>query len=296
MSFRPNFSRDRIWASLAALALFALAALAGISILKRPLGPGSVILGGGTLIFLGLGALLVYRLWSMHTLDYWVQRDAIHILWNGEEVIVPMPDIQDIRPGESLALRPNWLHWPLQWVRADAEQRILAYATRPSADSLAIVTAEETYCITPVHPDAFVAAWKDRQAFGPARRLKPVIYLSPWRQHWLLRDRLAQGLIFGGVLLGLLVLAYVTWRFPQLPATIALHFNVQGEPDLLSPRRSIFLIPGISLLLGFLNAAIGFALYDTQRFLAYLLWSASVILQIAALFIAANLINLAVGG
>ncbi len=295
MSFRPNFSRDRLWASLAALALFVLAALTAFAILRRPLGPGAVILSGVFLLLLGLGALMLYRLWAMHTLDYWVQRDAIHIHWHGEEVIIPLPDIREIGPAQ-VALRPAWLHWPLQWVRSNAQTSVFAYATRPPADSLAIITDGETYLITPRRQDELVAAWKERQAFGPARELKPVIYLSHWRQHWLLHDRLAQGLMLGGLLLGLLVLGYVTWRFPQLPATISLHFNARGESDLFSPQRSIFLIPGISLLLGFLNAAIGFALYDAQRFLSYLLWSASVVLQIAALFIAANLINLAVGG
>ena len=296
MSFRPNFTHDRVWASIAMLALFALALFSALAILKRPLGPGVVILGALTLIFLGLGLLLIYRLWSLHTLDYWVQRDAIHIHWHGEEVIVPLPEIQDIRSAQDIALRPNWLHWPLQWVRADAEQRILAYATQSPANSISIITSEETYFITPQNPDIFIAAWKERQDFGPARHLKPVIYLSSWRQHWLLRDRLAQGLIFGGLLLGFVLLAYVAWHYPQLPATIALHFDARGEPDLLSPRRSIFLIPGVSLLIGFLNAAIGFAFYDAQRFLSYLLWSASLILQIAGLFIAANLITLAVQG
>jgi hypothetical protein len=86
------------------------------------------------------------------------------------------------------------------------------------------------------------------------------------------------------------------WRFPQLPETIAMHFNARGEPDLLSPRRAIFLLPGIALLSGFLNAAIGIALYEYQRFFSYILWSVSIILQGAFLFIVANLINLAVGG
>jgi len=295
MSFRPNFSRDRIWASLVALALVVLAMFSLRALLQRPLGPGSVILGGVTLLLGGLGLLLIYRLWSLHTLDYWVQRDAVHIHWHGEEVVIPLPDIKSVAPAE-MDMRPAWLHWPLQWVQSDTERDILAYATQPPAASLAITTAEETYLISPQQPDAFVAAWEERRDFGPARRLKPVIYLSNWRQHWLLQDRLAQGLLLGGLLLGLLALAYVTWHYPQLPDTIALHFNAQGDPDLLSPRRSIFLIPGISLVIGFLNAAIGFALYDYQRFLAYLLWSVSLVLQIAALFIASNLINLAVGG
>ena len=295
MTFRPQFSRDRLWAALAALLLFALAILAGIAISRRSPGPGVVILGGLLILLLGAAALLVYRLWMLHGMEYWVERDAIHIHWRGEEVIIPLLDIEDVRPAE-ISLRPIWRRWPGQWVQFDAEKHVLSYATQPPAHCLAISADDEIYLISPRHPDDFVAAYEQRRAFGPARRLKPVIYLAPWRQHWLLRDGLAQALLFGGLLLGLLALAYAIWRYPQLPATIALHFNAVGAPDLLSPRRSIFLLPGIALVTGFLNAAIGFALYEYQRNLSYLLWSVSVILQIAMFFIAANLMALAVGG
>ena len=295
MTFRPLFSRDRLWASLAALALFAFAILAVLAMVKRPLGPGTVLLGGLMALLLGTAALLLYRLWALHGLEYWVQRDAVHIHWQGEEAIIPLPEIQAVRPA-AVTLRPAWHRWPAQWVQVDAETHVFSYATQAPENCLEIVTDEEIYLLSPDHPDEFVAAYEDRRAFGPARRLKQVIYLAPWRQHWLLQDRLAQLLLFGGLLLGWLALAYVVWRYPQLPDTIALHFNAAGDPDLLSPRHSIFLLPGISLLIGFLNSAIGFALYEYQRNLSYLLWSISVILQIIVLFIAANLMTLAVGG
>jgi len=295
MSFRPLASRDRLWASLATLALFVLAFLTGWLAVKRPLGPGTVLLGGFSLLLLAAGAVLLYRLWALHTLDYWVERDAIHIHWNGEEAVIPLPDIREI--GQARAqLQPKWQQWPQQWIRADEAQDIISYASQPPEHCLAIVTDEETYLISPDDQLAFIDAYEQRREFGPARKLKQVIYLAPWRQHWLLTDRLAQVLLFGGLLLGLVVLAYTIWRFPQLPETIAIHFNARGEPDLLSPRRSIFLPTGIALLIGFLNAAIGFALYEYQRFFSYILWSVSLILQVAIFLIVANLINLAVGG
>jgi len=294
MSFRPDFSRHRLWASIVSLMLLALALLAAILIIRRPPGPESVILGGIFLALITTGVLLITRLWSLHTLDYWVQRDAIRIHWHGEEAVIPLSNIHDVRAADS-DLAPAWRHWPLQWVQSHAETRILDYATQSPESCLAIITDEETYLVSPRQPNVFIAAWRERRDFGPARQLKQVIYLSHWRQHWLLQDRLAQTLLFGGLLLGIIALASITWRYPHLPQTIALHFDAHGNPDLLSPRRSIYLLPGISLVIGFLNAAIGFALYDFQRFLSYLLWSVSVVLQIIIIFIAANLITLAVG-
>ncbi len=295
MAFRPLFSRERIWASVLVLALIALALLALRVMFVRPVGPGTVILGG---IVMALGiasALLIYRLWSLHTLDYWVQRDAIHIHWLGEEAVIPLGDIERVEPAQGMALTPRWIHWPLPWVQFPGDAPILAYASQPPEKSLAIVTREETYLISPADAEGFVAAYEQRRDFGPARKLKPVIYLAPWRQHWLWHDRWAHGLLLGGLLLGLILLAYVAWHYPQLPSAIALHFDANGNPDLLSPRRSIFLIPGVALVIGFLNAAIGYALYLYRRFLAYLLWSASVVIQVMGLFIAIRIIALAAG-
>ncbi len=55
-------------------------------------------------------------------------------------------------------------------------------------------------------------------------------------------------------------------------------------------RRSIFLLPAFTLLMGFLNAAIGYALYTYRRFIAYFLWSASVILQLLGFYLIHRLI------
>ena len=294
MSFRPIFSRDRLWAGIAVLVLLVIAFIIADVMIRGPIGPKSVVLSVIFLLMLAMAALLIYRLWSLHTLDYWVQRDAIHILWHGEEAIIPLEDILDVRIAETKT-SPNWLHWPAQWLHTDARNRVWAYATQPPQQCLIILTKTDSYLISPRHRDTFIEAWQERKNFGPARSLKQITYLAPWRQHWLLRDRVAQALLFGGLLLGLLFLATIAWRFPQLPATIALHFNARGAPDLLSPRRTIFLLPGITLLIGFLNAAIGFALYDYQRYIAYLLWGVSVLLQGAAFLIASHLITLAVG-
>ena len=295
MSFRPLYSRDRIIAALAAALLLLLAALALLAMLHRAPGPGTVLLGGIFLLLAFLALLLIYRLWSLHTIDYWVERDAIHIHWQGEEAIIPLPEIETIGAAPQ-EMQPSWLHWPLHWLHTDSQhEHLVSYATQPASQCLAVQTKESVYIISPHDPQQFLAVYEERRAFGPARHLREAIYLSPWRQFWLLNDRLAQALLAGGLLLGLLVLAYTVWRFPQLPETIAMHFNARGEPDLLSPRRSIFLLPGIALLSGFLNAAIGFALYEYQRFFSYLLWGISILLQIAFLFIASNLINLAVG-
>jgi len=295
MSFRPLHARDKLWASLLVLALIALALLMLRAIMIHPIGPGTVIAGLVMLLAGGASGMLIYRLWALHTLDYWVQRDAIHIHWNGEEVIIPLTHIRRIEQAHEFSLSPQWLHWPEPWIQSQKETHVLAYTTQPPHKSLAIITNEAAYLISPAQPEAFITAYEQRREFGPARKLKPVIYLSPWRQHWLWHDRQAQALLFGGLLLGLILLGYTAWHYPQLPATIALHFDRNGHPDLLSPRRAIFLIPGAALLFGFLNASMGYVFYESRRFIAYLLWGASVLIQVLGGYIVIRIIQLATG-
>ncbi len=294
MAFRPILPRDRLLAAFLAILSLALALLLTYWLIQQPIGPTSVLVGVGILLLVAFAGLLLFRLWSLRTLDYWVQRDAIHILWRGEVAIIPLEYIRSIESA-SLQLRPAWLHWPQQWILTQANPDILAYATQPPENSLAILTDDETYLISPQDPAGFLAAFEERRHFGPARQIKPAIYLSPWRQHWLLHDRWAQALLCGWLFLGGALLAYVTWHYPQLPDTLALHFNIQGEPDLISPRRAIFLLPGVAMLMGFLNAAIGFALYDYRRFFTYLLWSVSLLLQLIAWYVTIALIRFALG-
>ncbi len=294
MAFRPISPSDRLLAAFLAILSLGLVLLLTYWLIQQPIGPTSVLIGLGILLLVAFAGLLLFRMWSLRTLDYWVQRDAIHILWRGEIAVIPMEHIRDIQPAQ-LQLRPAWLHWPQHWIFTQADPEIFAYATQPPERSLVILTHDETYLISPQDPSGFIAAFEERRSFGPARHLKPAIYLTSWRQHWLLHDRWAQGLLGGWLLLGIALLGYVAWHYPQLPDALGLHFNLQGEPDLISPRRAIFLLPGVAMLMGFLNAAIGFALYDYRRFFTYLLWSVSVLLQILAWYVTFALIRFALG-
>ena len=292
MAFRPLISRYRLIAWLVAGLLLLISLVLPIQLLRTPLGPTSIALFLAFLLTLGLLAVLLYRLWALYKLDYWVDRDAVRIHWAGDRIDVPLPDIEEVeyKPTD-LAQNYRWWAWPAGWVRPLQPESVqVSYATHSPQESLALTTSYATFLISPEDNDGFVAALHERQALGPARHLEPTIAEPSYRQHWLIQDRMplimmATGLLFGFIFLGLLI-----WRYPTIPQQIPLHFDAAGAPDRIGARRSILLLPAITLLIGFFNAAIGIALYERHKLASYILWGSALLLQIAALIIVNRLL------
>ena len=102
MAFHPFASRYRWIAWLAAALLLLISLVLPIQLLRTHLGPTTVVLFLAFLLILGLLVLLVYRLWALHRLDYWVDRDAVRIHWAGNRIDVPLPDIEEVE------IQTNW--------------------------------------------------------------------------------------------------------------------------------------------------------------------------------------------
>jgi len=292
MAFRPFVSRNRWIAWLVAALLLLIILALPIQLLQTHLGPTTVVL---FLIFLSMLALLLvvlYRLWALHRLDYWLDRDALRILWAGDRIDIPLPDIQEVETNPTgLVQSYRWWSWPVGWVQPLRPESVqVSYATRSPQESLALKTSYATFLISPEDSDGFVTALNERHALGPARKLEPTVAEPSYRQHWLIQDRwplivMATGLLFGLIFLGMLI-----WRYPTIPLQIPLHFDATGAPDRIGARRSIFLIPAITLLIGFFNAAIGIVLYERHKLASYMLWGSALLLQIVALIIVNRLL------
>lgn len=295
MAFRPLAPRERWPALLAVVGLLILAGWCAARLWReRPIGPHTVGWGVGLLLALFLAGLLLWRLWQWRRLDYWLDRDALRILWAGDVVVIPLAHIRTVTSARQGPQAP-WWRWPLRWIASGpGRQGILSYATAPATDCLAVSTAQAIYLISPADRTGFLQAYEARRAFGPGRVLAEAVVPSAWHEHWLYRDRLAQVLIVAGFLAGLVLLAYFIWTYPILPAELPLHFDATGAPDLISPRRSLFLLPTITLLIWFFNAALGFALYEQEPLAAYLLWGNGVFVQMAGFWVGRSVLALVV--
>ena len=222
------------------------------------------------------------------TLEYWVDRDAVTIIWGWTRQIVPLTGIERIVLGvdATLAKPAGWWHWPCPERSRRHHQRlgvVNAYSTRGLVEQIVLVTPNECFGVSPRDTDGFMEAVQTRFALGTARPLRSVLIRPPLWTWPLWRDRTALLLIGVGLLVLIAMFGILSVRFPSLSSDLPLHFNVHGVPDRISPKSSLFALPIIGLVTWLLNLVAGVWIYRRiQRGGAYLLWGGAVVVQLIA--------------
>jgi hypothetical protein len=125
--------------------------------------------------------------------------------------------------------------------------------------------------------------------FGPLGALRGALGLSLWR------DRVALGLLAASVL-GVLALAgYVYAWMPSLPPFLPLHYNGVGGVDLIGPRTDLYKMPAIGAVVFLADVIVAAIFHRDERFAAYTLLAASVLVQVMLIVATLNIIRLAFG-
>lgn len=267
------------------LGLLALAGALLWQVPGRPVDGASFLLALAGLAGLGLFGYVGRRTFSIFTLEYWVDRDAVTLVWGATRQIVPLAQIEHIIEGPTdqprHPARP-W-HWPCPTRRRIETAElgaVNAYASRPLAEQIVLVTAGESYGLSPADPQAFLRALQERFALGPGRILQAELRRPPVWTWPLWRDRGALFLIGAGLFGVLVMFGALCFRYPSLSSDLPLHFDINGLPDRIAPKSGLFALPLIGLLTWFFNTAAGAWLYGrVQRGAAYLLWGGALAVQ-----------------
>lgn len=267
---------------------------------------------GSTFFLFVLGLLLwlpilylAWRAWACLTLAYWVDRNAITVVYGPVRQTIPLGNIQEIRRGAALA---DWLadapavqgpngeadwaverlvqRWPglARWICYGPElgtrrvlqgKRVNSLASAPLADQILLVTQQRTFGISPDDPGRFLAALEDFHALGPT-------HLVEQRRHWpsiarwpLWQDPVLMGLLAAGFIGFLLLLGTAIFRFTGLPYALPLWDNLD--------RRLIFVFPAFGLAVWLINGTWGLLVHRRNRIAAALLFGGALAAQLAAL-------------
>ncbi len=275
-----------------ALAVLLLVDAALLAVLR---GAGWLTLGGFLsfcLLLISLPLLLFvgYRTYALARARYVLSRNALVVEWGGRRLVVPLANIIEARPATDLEndVQPRGLHWPgnrvgLGVVEPLGPVEFLAAADKPG---LVLVRrggpAEPWLALSPTDPQAFLESLAAFQAEGPeAEEVEPEDTQPAFARWDVWHDRLALGLLAGGLASVVALLGYLALITAQLPAQIALHFNAAGEPDRFGPPAGLLILPLIAGLAWLVNALAGLWLHRAQpeRPAAYLLLGASLFIQ-----------------
>ncbi|HEU5090279.1 MAG TPA: PH domain-containing protein, partial [Roseiflexaceae bacterium] len=181
---------------------------------------------GWIVLLLGLllvAAMLAYRVAAALTLGYELDRNGLYISWLGNRAIVPLDQIESVEAGAS-GLRMPW--GPLQqvgywWGRAyDADRPVHLFSTSSPRRALLINTTAGGYVVSPADFDTFVQDLEQRRNLGATKPLAPTIEAGRMFLYDFWNDRTVRWLMIVAVLLNLLALALLAWRYPDLPATL----------------------------------------------------------------------------
>jgi hypothetical protein len=297
MTFKPLSRPDRWYALLLIVGLLLLDLLLVRAVASRPVDGLSFLLALWVLGSLLVAGYLGYRTVGAFTLEYWVDRDGVTLVWGPTRQIIPMAAIQRIQRGAiSVGVDRLWpWHWPYTERRrlwgADVGV-VSSYATRPLTEQLILVTDGESYGISPSEPAKFLAAVQSRYALGIVRPKRPELQRPPLWTWRLWRDRVAQVLIVGGLIGVLFMFGILAFRYPSVPADVPLHFDVNGIPDRIAAKSGLFALPLIGMLVWLANLIAGIWLYRRYQLgAAYLLWGGAVVVQAIAGLALLNLIR-----
>jgi hypothetical protein len=241
---------------------------------------------GGLTIVLSLAGMgvVIYWLIGLRRSGYALDRNQLTIFWGATRYSVPTRLIEQIIPGDSVSSRIRFSggRWPGLWVGSGHVPEIgltLFNASAPLDQQLFVITDLTAYAISPADREGFVQAFEARKAMGPTQdvlqeSIRPAFFDWP-----LWSDRLARGLTIGAGALCAALFAYVCLKYPNLPASIPLHFDVAGVADRFGGPADVFILPLISLLAVSVNTLVGVPLYLRERVAAYVLWGGAILAQ-----------------
>lgn len=284
MTFKPVPFRQGWYGLLAILLLMALDGVLVALVVTFPVSWMSFTLTLLVLLTLPLLLYLAYRTWGCLTLQYWVNRNGVTIVWGPLRQAVPMNDVQRIVRGCVAEMRRPW-PWPGRHAARHVECSLgplTSFATRPPQEQLLLVTSSGSFGISPQDREGFLEALQERRRLGPSGKVPSgPSWPAPWNWHFW-QDRTGQGLVLGGLALCLALFGLLTFQFPALPDRVSLHFNAAGMPDRTGPRGQLFILPIIGLIVWAINLLWAALIYRNQRLAAYLLWGGAAAVQILA--------------
>jgi hypothetical protein len=247
-------------------------------------------------IFFFIGLLFIYWTYSLSTLRYTLDRNALTVTWGDIRQIVPISQIERLVPGRELEnphiAGVSWLghHVGRSTVEGGVGETLFYSTHRTPEDLLYVVTPTQSYAISVQDEVAFAEAVQAQQRAGSLVSVAQApdrLYLAA-QPFW--EDRTAQVLTLAAFGLFFAMFGYIYQQYPGLPESIALSFPQLDGVTRVGSKDELLRIPltGIGILA--LNVALGFAAHAWERMVGYVLLLAAVCAQ--GILLAAAIISI----
>ncbi len=238
-------------------------------------------------------ANIAYWTSTLSVARYAVEEETVIIEWAHVREIVPFEQFRYIGTGERVERveRFRGMCWPGCWIGhgyvtlSDQQEENLStayFATRPSDRQLILATDTAAYAISPSDQANFLDCL---QALRVSKSEKKHVSVASTRSFldWpIWRDRVAGTALFTATLLNGGLFAFLTLIYARLPLALTLTVDQAGIVTRTVPPVNLFVLPVLGLIASVSNGVLGTYFYQIrgERPPAYLLWGASIIVQL----------------
>ncbi len=270
------------WGWIVGLAIVAVLIAATVALtalaLIQPISIGTFLMSVGAVGLLVLIIRILYQLWGLINASYEMDRNALIIHWGGTRHTIPMAAVGAVLSGaeiKGLRFHPG-LRWPGYFVgigEAPDIGTILFFATQPLRAQVIVRTPGMAYAISPKDLEEFLLLFRERLEMGPTQEVAESS-THPGFLDWVIwKDRFGLTVLLGSLMLLILLVGLLCWRYPYLPPEIAMRFAPSGEALLVVEASRIFYLALLGVIFFAINGGLGLLLYHRERIATYFLWS-----------------------
>jgi hypothetical protein len=285
MLFIPPRARGLMLGGLLLLLLVGITAAGLYQLGSSPISPAIVIWVVMPLIGLPLALVVAYRLYGLLTARYRLDRDGFYLIWGPAMEQIPLSMVKSIEgaAGTRASLRPGMgLWWPgcvVGRVQSGDSGAVEFFATGLGDRLMLVKTDVGTLAVSPRDADAFNQAFVDATRMGSLEQIQAVHRRPDYFSSRMWNDRLARGLLLGGLILDLLLLGFLAVRAPTLGVSVPFGFGPGGVPGPMVPPGRLLLLPLIAGLCWLGDLVLGAWLYrrDREKLIAYAVWTSALI-------------------
>lgn len=229
--------------------------------------------------------LWAYWYYSLLTLRYTLDRNALTIVCGFSRHIVPMEAIKRIVTGKEVTIAEGlrgfgWPGFLMGYLRLKDLGLLLVYSTEVIERQLVVVTDSICYGISPRDAQLFMADYTTRRTLEPIRTLEQTVEYAPIALLPIWRDRWFWGMILLAFVANIILFGVVARAYGGLPERIPLYFDVQGRISRIAPKIGLLIIPSIGAMTLATNGLLAFFLHRRERLGAYLLAGMALAIQL----------------
>jgi hypothetical protein len=285
MVFIPPRARGLFLGGLLLVLLVGITAIGLYQLGSSPISPVIVIWVIMPLIGLPLALVVAYRLYGLLSARYRLDRDGFYLVWGQAMEQIPLSMVKSVEVAAQAGASPRpavGLWWPGCVVgRArSVDHTVLEFFATSLRDRLVFVETDVgRLAISPPDPPAFSQAFVDATRMGSLEQIQAISRRPDYFSSRMWNDRLARGLLLGGLILDLLLLGFLAVRAPALAGSVPFGFLPGGVPGPMVPPGRLMLLPLIAGLCWLGDLALGAWLYrkDREKPIAYAVWASALI-------------------